>query len=398
MLHHNKDLLSLLKDFHIIYLYSNHHIEIINNCDDVMNSKSKSIRIITLNDLLNVIDIITVKNELNFHYDNGLPKDVDYNYLVSIVLFSKDNKIITYYQFTNETLPFYNKESPSNFSMFTSKSEMLRIEEYIKDKKAKKRRTHHYSVDNNNNNNNSTNCIEHNNHNHNNNSKYDLNKEPEPYSEHFYCQLCDVRFEKYKEHIESQIHQHKVKENEPSYNKIMLTLKRIYNKYKINNNNNNNSNSSNNCNNTINSDIKVKQTTIINTSLSSSSPAPQCSTPPTHQVNNNNNNNIPITKQQVPINTSLSNNIQSNLLSTGDNTYGLSIFAKGKIQKRKCNDYLKSNNQRLESNQSERYKYNRYNRLLHNAPEVIRKIEKLNEKLKKRETINHHNTKNNNNN
>jgi hypothetical protein len=27
---------------------------------------------------------------------------------------------------------------------------------------------------------------------------------------------------------------------------------------------------------------------------------------------------------------------------------------------------------------------------------VIRKIEKLNEKLKKRETINHHNTKNNN--
>ena len=43
--------------------------------------------------------------------------------------------------------------------------------------------------------------------------KYDLNKEPEPYSEHFYCQLCDVRFEKYKEHIESQIHQHKVKEN-----------------------------------------------------------------------------------------------------------------------------------------------------------------------------------------
>jgi hypothetical protein len=178
----------------------------------------------------------------------------------------------------------------------------------------------------------------------------------------------------------------------------MVTLKRIYNKYK--NNNNNNSNTSSN-NNTIHSDIKVKQTTIVNnTSLSSSSPAPQCSTPPTHQVNNNNNNNnnIPITKQQVPINTSLSNNIQSNLLSTGDNTYGLSIFAKGKIQKRKCNDYLKSNNQRLESNQSERYKYNRYNRLLRNAPEVIRKIEKLNEKLKKRETINHHNTKNNNNN
>ena len=382
MLHHNKDLLSLLKDFHIIYLYSNHHIEIINNCDSI-NTKSKSIRIITLNDLLNVIDIITVKNELNFHYDNGLPKDVDYNYLVSIVLFSKDNKIITYYQFTNETLPFYNKESPSNFSMFTSKSEMLRIEEYIKDKKMKKRRTYHYSMDNNNNN--STNGIEHT-HTHN-NSKYDLNKEPEPYSEHFYCQLCDVRFEKYKEHIESQGHQHKVKENEPSYNKIMLTLKRIYNKYKNNNN-------SSNYINTTHSDVKLRiKTTVISSTLSSSSSAPQCS-PPSNQVTNN--NNIQITKQQIPINTSLSINIQSNLLSTGDNTYGLSVFAKGKIQKRKCNDYLKSNNQRLESNQNERYKYNRYNRLLRNAPEVIRKIEKLNENLKKRETITHHNTKNNN--
>ena len=55
----------------------------------------------------------------------------------------------------------------------------------------------------------------------------DIAKFPQPIKENNYCQLCNVKYEKYKEHIESEGHCEKVKDNSDLFSGIVNSLKRI---------------------------------------------------------------------------------------------------------------------------------------------------------------------------
>ena len=53
----------------------------------------------------------------------------------------------------------------------------------------------------------------------------------QPRKEHFYCQLCERKFEIYLTHINSNEHQAKIASYAPSYDKIKNTLIRINSRY-----------------------------------------------------------------------------------------------------------------------------------------------------------------------
>ena len=57
--------------------------------------------------------------------------------------------------------------------------------------------------------------------------KEEISKLPQPIKENKYCQLCDVKYDNYKYHIESQEHIEKIKDNSDLFIGIVQTLKRI---------------------------------------------------------------------------------------------------------------------------------------------------------------------------
>ena len=82
---------------------------------------------------------------------------------------------------------------PPNFSLFSSESEKIDIQQYINNTMNNK----------------------------------DENEINNTSSDNYYCQLCEIRFSKYIEHVESDKHLSKVKENKFLFKVIKERLRRL---------------------------------------------------------------------------------------------------------------------------------------------------------------------------
>lgn len=175
---------------------------------------------ITINCLLNEIEFLKPKT-FNFFLEKGLSKKCNPETTIAIVVkkyFKED--IIKYHCFnkskldTKNDFPFYHPDVPDGFSLFCCPLEYLQLMEYIK--KNKKKENKKDSEEN-----------------------YLLDTEPIPNKKHFICQICKVKFNNYKEHMNSILHsEHKLKYRN-TFLKINATFRRIVKFNKENSNNNN---------------------------------------------------------------------------------------------------------------------------------------------------------------
>ena len=220
----------LIKDFNIIHCYDNNFIRKIY----IKNNRSKNfkeeniIKIITLNSLYDEINMF--KSKLyDFFIEKGLNKNYSSDTTICIYLRNKHKKEsdLIFQNFNNSkkleenNIPFYHPKAPDTFSLFCSEYEFKQIlrhiktEEYQIQLKEKKNKLEEEKI---------------------------LKEEPEPNKKEFLCQICKARFDKYLEHIKSNLHnKNKIKYSE-AFISINNTFKRIVENNKINNKKNKNKN------------------------------------------------------------------------------------------------------------------------------------------------------------
>ena len=100
-------------------------------------------------------------------------------------------------------IPFYYPHPPKGYAIFSTFSEMKKVEYYLAKQKEIKR-TRRISFED-----------------------EPIEREPEPKKEHSYCQLCYIDYEDYKSHIVSPLHLDKLAKHSENYSKISFTLERI---------------------------------------------------------------------------------------------------------------------------------------------------------------------------
>ena len=97
-------------------------------------------------------------------------------------------------------IPLYMPDSHRECSLFCTYEEKNEVDKYYKHRKEKNKEE---------------------------DMKEEISKLPQPIKENKYCQLCDVKYDNYKYHIESQEHIEKIKDNSDLFIGIVQTLKRI---------------------------------------------------------------------------------------------------------------------------------------------------------------------------
>ena len=117
--------------------------------------------------------------------------------------FSKVKNEYASYNKSLYDIPFYYPHPPKGYAIFSTFSEMKKVENYLAKLKEIKR-TRRISFED-----------------------EPIEKEPEPKKEHSYCQLCYIDYEDYKSHIVSSLHREKIAKHSENYNKISLTFERI---------------------------------------------------------------------------------------------------------------------------------------------------------------------------
>lgn len=174
----------------------------------------KVILIIITIDLLHIINIFETREKIiEYLFEFGLPKEIDMNGLIAVLNSNDIYKKTLYHEFrlvnikfinvnpSQYDIPLYMPDSHRECSLFCTYEEKHDIDRYYKHRKEK-------------------NKVEE-------NSNEDILKLPQPIKENNYCQLCDVKYDSYKSHIESQIHIDRIKDNSDLFIGIVQTLKRI---------------------------------------------------------------------------------------------------------------------------------------------------------------------------
>ena len=208
----------LFKEYGIIHLYNNNHIEII----PIKKTNHNSIiRIITLQSLKEEIEYLSPK-PFNYFIQKGLNQKYNPKNTIAIILKNKFNEdLLKSYCFNNSNsemkndIPFYHSGIPDGFSMFCSQLEYLQLMAHL-DKYGKKKKK-----------------IE---------EDEELETEPIPNKKHYVCQICKLKFGNYLEHIKSKLHNDNKLKYRNIFLKMKLTFRRIANWKESQNNKNINNN------------------------------------------------------------------------------------------------------------------------------------------------------------
>ena len=203
--------LELIKEYGDIYFCYNNHIEKFPH-----NSNNKKyIKVITFKELLGILAGFE-DYTINYFYEQGLNKDTNPNFNISMITTNDKNKIklethdFSYKDYKTEKtchdVPYLHKDMPQGFSVFCTDEEQNLIKDYLKKKNNKKQKNNEKNIE-----------------------EESITDEPEPSKTNFVCQLCKMRFNNYKEHIISELHKSNKKQQKNSYCRISNTFKRIIN-------------------------------------------------------------------------------------------------------------------------------------------------------------------------
>lgn len=204
----SSNFLKMIDNFGDIYFNNNNHIEIIRH-----NSKKKKIiKIITFRELL--LEVAAFDNKsINYFFERGLNKNINTEAIISLIINTNKNKTqLESYDFSyiDEKkniffdIPYFHKNVPEGFSVFCTDEEYGLVLNHVNKKGYKLRQK-----------------------NKNKNREEDLISEPEPTKKNYICQLCLVKFNNYKEHINSKEHNKNIIDNKNNFNKLSMTFKRI---------------------------------------------------------------------------------------------------------------------------------------------------------------------------
>ena len=200
--------LKMIDNFGDIYFNNNNHIEIIKH-----NSKKKKIiKIITFKELL--LEVAAFDNKsINYFFDRGLDKNINPEAIIALIINTNKNKIqLESYDFSYKDekknilfdIPYFHKDVPEGFSVFCTDEEYGLVINHVNKKGYKLRQKNKYKK-----------------------REEALTSEPEPTKKNYICQLCLVKFNNYKEHINSKEHHKNIIENKINFNKLSMTFKRI---------------------------------------------------------------------------------------------------------------------------------------------------------------------------
>jgi hypothetical protein len=176
---------------------------------------------ITLKSLKEEIEFLTPKT-FNYFIEKGLNSKLNPKLTIAIILKQKNKEdLLKYHCFNNSKLetkndiPFFHPDVPDGFSLFCNPLEYMQLMAFISKNKNKDRKK-----------------------NINKNNSEILETEPEPIKRHFVCQICKIKFDNYKEHIESIQHEQNKLKYHNTFLKMKLTFRRIvnYNESKKNKN------------------------------------------------------------------------------------------------------------------------------------------------------------------
>ena len=236
--------LKMIDNYGDIYFNNNNHIEkIIHN-----SKKNKIIKIITFKEL--ILELAAFDNKsINYFFERGLNKNINPEATISLMINTNRNKTqLESYDFSYKDdkkniyfdIPYFHKNTPEGFSVFCTDEEYGLVINHVNKKGYKLRQK-----------------------NKNKNREEIITSEPEPTKKNYICQLCLVKFDNYKEHINSEEHNKNINENKIAFNKLSSTLKRIVenniNKTKENKTKNNILNNNSNSFTSINLEkIKIK--------------------------------------------------------------------------------------------------------------------------------------------
>lgn len=200
--------LKLIEKYGDIYFNNNNHIEIIKH----NTKKNKIIKIITFKELL--LEVAAFDNKsLNYFFDRGLNKNINPEAIISLIINTNTNKNKTQiesYDFSYKDdkkniyfdIPYFHKNTPDGFSVFCTDEEYGLVLNHVNKKEYKLKQK-------------------------NKNKEEIITSEPEPTKKNFICQLCLVKFDNYKEHINSEEHNKNIIENKNAFNKLTSTFQRI---------------------------------------------------------------------------------------------------------------------------------------------------------------------------
>ena len=200
--------LKLIEKYGDIYFNNNNHIEIIKH----NTKKNKIIKIITFKEVL--LEVAAFDNKsLNYFFDRGLNKNINPEAIISLIINTNTNKNKTQiesYDFSYKDdkkniyfdIPYFHKNTPDGFSVFCTDEEYGLVLNHVNKKEYKLKQK-------------------------NKNKEEIITSEPEPTKKNFICQLCLVKFDNYKEHINSEEHNKNIIENKNAFNKLTSTFQRI---------------------------------------------------------------------------------------------------------------------------------------------------------------------------
>ena len=203
--------LEAIKEYGDIYFCYNSHVEKFSH----NSSNKKYIKVITFKELLGILAGFE-DYTINYFYEQGLNKDTDPDYNITMITTNERNKVkLETHDFVykdNKTdkaihdVPYFHKDMPQGFSVFCTDEEQNLIKEYLKKKNNKKNKNKEKTIE-----------------------EESITDEPEPSKTNFVCQLCKMRFNNYKEHLISELHKSNRKQQKNSYSRLANTFKRITN-------------------------------------------------------------------------------------------------------------------------------------------------------------------------
>ena len=200
--------LKMIDNYGDIYFNNNNHIEKINH----NSKKNKIIKIITFKEL--ILELAAFDNKsINYFFERGLNKNINPEATISLMINTNRNKTqLESYDFSYKDdkkniyfdIPYFHKNTPEGFSVFCTDEEYGLVINHVNKKGYKLKQK-----------------------NKNKNREEIITSEPEPTKKNYICQLCLVKFDNYKEHINSEEHNKNINENKNAFNKLSSTLKRI---------------------------------------------------------------------------------------------------------------------------------------------------------------------------
>ena len=164
---------------------------------------------ITIKSLKEEIEYFKPKT-FEFFIQNGLKKGFNPDLTIAVLIKQKFKTDKLAYHFFNNSvidkyndIPFYHKDIPDGFSLFCNKLEYCQLMQFF-EKKGKNKIKNNKSE-----------------------KEEIMESEPIPNKKHFICQICKIKFDDYKEHMNSIIHKENLFKCRNSYIRIKATFRRI---------------------------------------------------------------------------------------------------------------------------------------------------------------------------